>query len=80
MFLLNGCFSRDSCQTLYRGFDNLFLFWVLVAVGGTSVRKAGAPSCIQTFQLLSAAPDLSRHQEWSVRLQPSLELSQEVNT
>lgn len=78
MFLFNGCFSRDYCQTLYRGFDNLFLFWVLVAVGGTSVRNAGAPFCIQIFLLLSAAPDLSRLQ--SMRLQPSLELSQEVNT
>lgn len=80
MFLFNGCFSRDYCQTLYRGFDNLFLFWGLVAPGGTSVRKAGAPSCIQTFRLLSAAPDLSRLQEQSVRLQPSLALGQEVNT
>lgn len=80
MFLFNGSFCRDYCQTLYRGFDNLFLFWGLVAPGGTSVRKAGAPSCIQTFRLLSVAPDPSRLQERSVRLQPSLELGQEVNT
>lgn len=75
-FLLNSCFYRDCGQTLYRGFDNLFLFW---GVWWFFSQESRAPSCIPAFQLLSAAPGLSRLQEQSVRLQPSLELSQGVN-
>lgn len=55
-FLLNGCFYRDYGQTLYRGFDNLFLFWVVVALGGSSVRKAGLPPGSQHFSCCLQLP------------------------
>lgn len=59
MFLFNGCFSRDYCQTSYRGFDNLFLFGVFGSTWWCF--------CQERYPNI-AAPDPSRLQERSTRL------------